>query len=69
MRIARNFILGLGAILTLGCSDSTSPESTDSSPSFQLVGNPAQIRHEQLKQLLAAEREQIKQERSKMPSQ
>jgi hypothetical protein len=62
MRLARNLVLALSVGLAVACSDSTSPDSPDSRASFQAV-TTGQSRHEQLKQLLAAERERIKQER------
>jgi hypothetical protein len=65
MRSARKLILGLIACLAIGCSDSTSPSyySPDAAPSFQARVTPDQARHEQLKQLLEAEKERIKRER------
>jgi hypothetical protein len=60
MRSVRNLIVVVGAALAIACSDS--PTDPSAPPSFGLAGQE-QTRHEQLKQLLQAERERIKQER------
>src|SRR3954465_6639391 len=60
MRSIRNLILVVGAALAMACSDN--PTDPSASPSFGLAGQD-QTRHEQLKQLLQAEKERIKQER------
>jgi hypothetical protein len=66
MRTTRNLVLGFIACLAIGCSDSTSPSySPDAAPSFQASVSTDRARHEQLKQLLEAEKERIKQERER----
>src|SRR4051794_11862792 len=60
MRSVRNLILVVGAALALACSDN--PTDPSASPSFGLAGQD-QTRHEELKQLLQAEKDRIKQER------
>src|SRR3954469_5238237 len=60
MRSIRNLILVFGAALAMAGSDN--PMDPSASPSFGLAGQD-QTRHEQLKQLLQAEKERIKQER------
>src|SRR3954468_19083413 len=59
MRSVRSLILVVGAALALACTDG--PTDPSISPSFGLGQN--QTRHDQLKQLLRAEKERIAQER------
>jgi hypothetical protein len=60
MRSVRNLILVVGAALALACTDN--PTDPSASPSFGVAGQD-QTRHDQLKQLLQAEKDRIKQER------
>jgi len=63
MRRVARFILAASVALVLACSDGLAPQPAGETPSFQL-GSSDQARHEQLKALLAAEKERIKRERA-----
>jgi hypothetical protein len=62
MRRAARLMLAAAVGLALACSDGLAPQPANEAPSLQL-GTADQTRHEQLKALLAAEKEQIKRER------
>ena len=63
MRSVRHFALAVVTGLALACSDGSLPsDPSDVAPSFG-VGTTEQSRHQQLKALLAAEKERMKRER------
>ena len=64
MRSARSIMLAVVAGLVLACGDGTLPTSpAEESPSFGVARTPEQIRHDDLKELLATERARLKRER------
>jgi hypothetical protein len=63
MRSMRNFALAVVTGLALACTDGSLPsDPSDAAPSFE-QGATEQSRHQQLKALLAAEKERMKRER------
>jgi hypothetical protein len=63
MRSMRNFVLAVVTGLAVACTDGTLPsDPSDAAPSFE-VRTTEQSRHQQLKALLAAEKERMKRER------
>jgi hypothetical protein len=63
MHRSPKLVLGVIVGLALACADSTAPSPSVGSPSFQSAVASDQDRHEQLKQLLEAEKARIKLER------
>ncbi len=64
MHSARNVLLGIAAFLAVACSDGGPTYPSGESPGFHL-GRTEQARHEELKQLLAAQKERIKYEKER----
>jgi hypothetical protein len=64
MRRVRDFALVVITGLAVACSDGSLPsDPSDSAPSFEVQGTTPQSQHQQLKALLAAEKERIKRQR------
>jgi hypothetical protein len=64
MRSLRNFALAVVTGLAAACTDGTLPsDPSEAAASFQLAGTPQQLRHQELKAQLKAEKERIKRER------
>jgi hypothetical protein len=62
MYSARNVLLGITVVLALACSDAGPTFPSGESPSFHL-STTERARHEQLKELLAVQKERIKREK------